>query len=305
LIGTSPNVLKLSTTSVTNASGSSILPNMEWDTYTLALASSSYDLLGTMPFSPLTINPSSAVSFRFVLAPKIPKSLLVAVMDVASGTGISGASVNLSSGAYSQTLKTGQSAWTDTDWSNGAYASQSGGIDADSLPGTFMLLENASSSYTTSTVSWLISNTIDFGSTSTNYFSFNVNPVAEPTSTGPASAAFQLAANNDNAIWNFAGPGGTSGDYYTASSTIVGLNGNRYLRYKVFLSTQDPGTSPQVNDVTIAFSSPCVPPAQVLFSNLLSGTYLANVTASNYIAATSSVTISASTQSLQVSLIHQ
>ena len=305
LIGTSPNVLKFSTTSATNSSGTSFFPAMEWDTYTFALASSSYDLLGTIPLTPTTINPSTTVSFDFVLAQKVPKSLLVTAIDASTGAVVPDATVTITSGASSQTLVSGQSTWADTNWANSAYAAQDGGIDTESAPGTIQLLINASGTYTTSTTSWLISNTIDLGTSSANEISFAVNPAAEPASTGAGSTAFQLAANNDNATWNFAGPDGTSGSFYTASSTIVNLNGNRYLRYKIFLATQDPMTSPSINDVTIGFSSPCIPQAQTLFSGLSSGLYAIDVTAPNYIEATSSANVSANTQSTQVLLTHQ
>lgn len=305
LIGTSPNVLKFSTSSATNASGTSQFTNLEWDIYTFTLTSSSYTLMGTMPFSPMAINPSSTASFDFVLAPQAPKSLLVSVADAATGVGVPNATITLSGGAFSATQNAGQSAWTDTNWSGAAYSSQSGGIDTESVPGTIQLLANASGTYATGTTSWLISNTINFGTSSANYVSLNVNPTTEPPSTGMGSAAFQVAANNDNATWNFEGPDGMGDTFYTASSTIINLNGDRYFRYKVFLSTQDPTTSPTVNDVTIGFSSGCVPPFQALFSGLSSGSYLVDVTAPNYIEATSSVTVSANAQSTLVTLTHQ
>ena len=299
-----PNVLKFATTSAMNGSGAALFPNMEWDTYALALTSSSYDLLGTMPLAPLTINPSSTLSFNFVLAPKIPKSLEVTAVDAATGAGVAAASIKLSGNSFSQTLVAGQSSLTGTDWSNGNYAVQSGGIDADGAPGSVSLLLNASGTYDTSVSSWLVSNTMDFGTSSANFVSLNANPAAEPPSTGTGSAEFQLAANNDTVTWNFAGPSG-AGSFYDSSSTITGLNGYRYLRYKIFLSTQDPNVSPTVNDVAIGFSSPCLPPAQVLFSGLSAGSYTTLATAPNYREATSSASVSANSQSAQILMTHQ
>lgn len=305
LIGTNPNVLKFATTSVTGSSGTVLFPNMEWDTYSLALTSSSYALVGTNPLNPLTVNPSTTDSFDFILAPAVPQSLLATVADAATGEGVPDATVTLSSGATSVLQVTGQSAWTDSNWANGAYAAQSGGIDTDSVPGTIQLLVNASGTYTTGQTSWLISNTIDFGTSSANYVSLNVNPAAEPPSTGAGSAEFQVAADNDDATWNFVGPDGTSNTFYTASSTIINLNGDRYFRYEVFLSTQDPTTSPYVNDVTIGFASPCVPQYQALFSGLSSGSYAITVIAPNYIEATSSVNVSGGAQTAQILMTHQ
>lgn len=306
LIGTSPNVLAFATSSVTASSGAALFPNIAWDTYTLALTSSSYALMGTTPFSPITINPSSTASFDFVLAPQVPDALLATVADAATGAPVSDATITLTASGYSGTMTTGQSTWTDTNWSNGAYSSQSGGIDTSSVPGEITLLANASGTYATSTVSWLISTTIDFGTSTADYVSFTADPATEPTSTGPGSAEFQVAANNDDATWNFVGPDGTSGTFYTTgSSTIVNLNGDRYLRYKVFLTTEDPATSPYVSDVAIGFSSPCVPPAQALFSGLSAGSYSLTVTAPNYIATTTSANVSGASQSTQILLTHQ
>lgn len=305
LIGTDPDVLKFSTSSATDSSGTALFPSMEWDTYSFALASSSYDLLGTIPLTPMAIDPSSTVSFDFVLASSTADSLLVTAADANTGDGVPDATVTLTKSGVSQTLVAGQSTWTDADWADGAYAAQSGGIDTDSDPGTIQLLANASGTYPTSTTSWLISNTIDFGTSTADYVSLDVTPAAEPPSTGPASAEFQIAANNDDATWNFVGPDGTSGSYYTSSSTIVDMDGDRYLRYKVFLSTEDPLTTPYVNDVTIGFSSPCVPPAQVLFPDLSAGTYTITADAPGYAEATSSIAVSSGAQSTQVLMTPQ
>ncbi|MBI5192680.1 MAG: hypothetical protein HZA08_04450 [Nitrospirae bacterium] len=79
------------------------------------------------------------------------------------------------------------------------------------------------------------------------------------TSTVPAGSnlKFQMAANNDNATWNFVGPDGTAGTYYTASPAAIfsGHYGNRYFRYKAFFDRPsiDPLANPVLNDVTINY----------------------------------------------------
>jgi hypothetical protein len=68
---------------------------------------------------------------------------------------------------------------------------------------------------------------------------------------------FQLAANNDNSTWSYTGPDGSASTYYTATSTAISssLNGNRYVRYKAYLSTADLQSTPTLNDVTINYSA--------------------------------------------------
>lgn len=69
-----------------------------------------------------------------------------------------------------------------------------------------------------------------------------------------ATVKFQLAANNDNAIWKYAGPDGTEGTYYTNANgqPIDPLLGKkRYIRYRAFLSTGDTDRTPLLHSVTI------------------------------------------------------
>ncbi len=77
------------------------------------------------------------------------------------------------------------------------------------------------------------------------------------TATTPAgtSVKFQIATNSDNSTWNFKGPGGTSGTYYTSSGAGIGTghDGDRYIKYKAFLGTTDNSTTPALHDVSITF----------------------------------------------------
>ena len=302
LIGTSPDVLKFSTSSTTGASGAVSFTGLEWDTYTFSLTAASTDLLGTIPLSPLIVNPGSSNDFRFVAGSQTPDSLMVSAINAGNGAGIQGATVTLSKSGFSETRTTGISTVTHTDWSGGGYSSKDAGIDVDGPPGTIKLFANASSTYSTTTTSWLISNTIDVGSSTATYYTLHWNPASQPPQTGAGSAKFQVAANNDGATWNFVGPDSTSGTYYTATSSLFDFNNNRYMRYKVFLSTADENTTPSIDDVSVEFYSVCVPPAQVYFSGLSTGTYDITVSAPSYNSATSSVSVGSGWQSETVQL---
>jgi hypothetical protein len=302
LIGTNPNVFKFSTSSITSASGTVNFPQLEWDTYTLTPSDIGKDLMGTIPLAPITINPSSTITFRMILQAAANPALLVTTADSASGNVITNATVSLSKSGFSSTLITGRAVLSQTDWSGqgtSGYSSQSGGIDPNSVPGQLTLLADDSGMYATGTIESLISNTFDLGGTSSTLFSLSWNPTSEPPAVGPNSVQFQVAANNDNATWNFIGPDGTANTYFTSSSSSIplSLSGNRYFRYQVYLSTQDPNTTPQLTGVSLNFSADCVPPAQVLFTNLTAGNYTLDVQAPGYAEVSSTIPISSGFQS--------
>ncbi len=68
---------------------------------------------------------------------------------------------------------------------------------------------------------------------------------------------FQAAASNmDFGPFNFVGPDGTAGTFFTTSpASLSQFNGSRYLKYKAFLSTTDNTITPTVNDVTVCYSN--------------------------------------------------
>lgn len=305
LIGTNPDALKFSTSSATDGSGLKTFTGIEWDAYTLTLNSSSSDFAGTIPLSPIIVNPSSTYDFRFVTKPydSSPLSLLVAVKDAATGAGVSTATVQISKSGFSQTLIAGRSTWTDTDWSGVQYSNQDGGVETDSPAGS-LALRSVNGAYSTTTTSWLVSNTIDVGSSTADYYALNWNPASQPAQTGSNSVQLQIASNNDQATWNFVGPDGTSNTYYTDSnSTINAVHANnRYLRYKIFLKTQNQNYTPSAQDISVDFYSVCVPLSQVFFTGLSSGTYTIDVTAPGYQDATSSVAVSSNWQQTEVLL---
>ncbi len=282
LIGTNPNVLKYSNSFTTDSLGAYSTNNLEWDSYSLFSQDSNYDIAGSIPLLPLAVNPNTSSNLSLIMAPKKPQELLVTVEDQ-SGNPVNDAEVSLLSGGFNQNLYTGRYNISQTDWSNGSsYNSQSGNIDATSTPGIITLAQN-NGLYATST-QWLISNTFDLGSSNTTFDDIEWDPQNQPLQTGSQSLQFQIAANNDNATWNFVGPDGTPNTYYSTSGAQINSieNGNRYLRYKVYLQTQDAGYTPSLADTKINFSSGCVPDGQAFFSGLASGSYSLTVQKSGY-----------------------
>src|SRR6185369_367811 len=78
------------------------------------------------------------------------------------------------------------------------------------------------------------------------------------TATTPANTAiqFQVAASNlATGPFNFVGPDGTAGTFFTTSgaSLTPQFDGKRYLKYKAYLSTTNSAVTPTLNDVTICF----------------------------------------------------
>ncbi len=78
-----------------------------------------------------------------------------------------------------------------------------------------------------------------------------------PTQAGADALRFQVAANNDNTTWNYVGPDGTSGTYFTTSGTQIptSLNGNQYIRYKAYLQSADSAYTPVIYDVSIGVTT--------------------------------------------------
>lgn len=76
------------------------------------------------------------------------------------------------------------------------------------------------------------------------------------TSTVPAATTLQLqiAINNDNATWNYVGPDGTPGTFYTTNGPIPLIAGDgRYLRYKAFF-TGDGTATAVLSDVEVNYA---------------------------------------------------
>jgi hypothetical protein len=102
---------------------------------------------------------------------------------------------------------------------------------------------------------------------------------------GAATLKFQIATNNDNLTWNYKGPDGTAGTFYTVPGTSMSAvhDGDRYVRYKMFLSTTNDKKTPIATSVHTNYVSGCFTPGQVMFPDLTSGNnYDLDVTLAGY-----------------------
>jgi prepilin-type N-terminal cleavage/methylation domain-containing protein len=262
--------------SCSNSSGQVNLNNIEWDTYTPALSGSSYMIYGTSPIQQINLLPATSQNFNFILGPKTSNSLLVIVKDSATGNPIQGAQVDLQGGNGTSTGFTDGSLWSQQGWAGGAgqtdfsdatqYFQDDGNIDNSVVPSGLRLAKIGSNYIYSGS---LVSSTFDTGTSSTSFAALSWQPTSQDPTT---SIKFQIAANNDKSVWNFIGPDGTSSSYYTVpGTTIKNENNNRYIRYKVFLSTTDSSKTPVLTSVNIYYVSGCSTPGQIMFPSLQAG----------------------------------
>jgi prepilin-type N-terminal cleavage/methylation domain-containing protein len=272
------------------------LSNIEWDTYTPTLLSGqSWVIYGTSPIQKIDVLPGTTQTFSMILGINTTaNSLLVVVKDAASGTALEGATVHLQKGGSTpQDFYgiTGGSVWLQSDWTGGGGVSQwssttpsqyfqsDGNVDANSAP-TGLRLNKISGHYVAS--GWLESSTFDSGTAATNYSILSWQPSSQSVGT---ILQVQVAANNDNATWNYIGPDGTTATYFTTPGTDMGsaLDNNRYVRYKVFLSTSNNNKTPVLTSLNLNFVTGCFTPGQVVFTGLTAGNnYNLDVSLSGY-----------------------
>lgn len=266
---------------------------MEWDSYTVGGIDSTYDIVGVNPLNAIPLNPNSAQNVDLIVVPKNPKSLLVTVKDSSTGLPVTNATVvATSTSGYFLTQTTDRGYINQTDWSGGEgqeaytditkYFSDDGNIDTNNPMGG-LVLKNVFGLYNTNGV--ITTSTIDTGSAS-NFGNFVWSPTDQPPATGADSVKFQMAtsASSTDAVWTYTGPDGTGSTYYTlANSAINALhNGDRYVRYKAFLSTASSTFTPNLSDIAFTYTSSCTPPGQVVFSGLSSETYTVSVSKVGY-----------------------
>jgi len=275
LIGT-PNIVKYDNNFTSNGNGQVALNNIEWDNYTPALTGNSYMIYGSSPIQQINLLPNTSQLFNLILGTKTTNSLLVIVKD-SSGNPIEGANVQLtnSNPAVNLNAVTGGSLWSQLFWNGGGgqvnwsnttkYFQDDGNVDTTSTPLAIRLL--SSNGHTLSNSGYLESSTFDTGSTSATYTTLTW----QPTSQDPAATVkFQIATNNDNATWNYIGPNGTNGTFYTTSGSTIcsSNNNNRYMRYKVYLSTTNNTKNPTITNISINYVSGCFTPGQVIFPGI-------------------------------------
>ncbi|MCE9541536.1 carboxypeptidase-like regulatory domain-containing protein [Candidatus Kaiserbacteria bacterium] len=106
--GPSGTVYKYSQSLNTGAGASLYIPNIEWDTYTIAVASSTgYDISKSCNPQPETLSPGSSVTTDLYLSAHTASSLLVDVRSAATGALLPNASVQLTKTGYNATVSTG------------------------------------------------------------------------------------------------------------------------------------------------------------------------------------------------------
>lgn len=320
LIGTNPNVFKFSQAFTSGPAsypnGEIDLNNIEWDTYTpVLLTGQNYLIAGTSPVQNIDVLPGTNQTFTMVLnSVTTGNTLLVVVKDAATLSALEGAAVTLQKGGsvpqnYGP-YYTGGSIWLSTDWRHGPGQASFNNNDSamywtddaninNSNPSGQIQLRKTSGNYAAS--GYVESSTFDTGTSASNYTTVTWQPLAQSPNT---TLQFQLAANNDNATWNYTGPDGATSTYYTISGTTISstLNNKRYLRYKAFLSTTDNHSTPVLTSLNVNYVSGCQTPGQVLFNDSMTSgnNYNLTVTAAGYSTSTvSSMTVNGD-QTIQV-----
>jgi prepilin-type N-terminal cleavage/methylation domain-containing protein len=270
LIGTNPDVLKFSGSFSTDSSGSKTLDDIEWGSFTLT-PTGGFNLIGVNPPSPFSVLPDSVQNVDMIFAEGEPNNLLVTVKDNITKLPLSGVNLTLTQGSFSAVKITGRGYLDQTEWSGNG---DDGNIETNSPAGELKLLK-VLGSYVPSGV--LTSAVFDTG-TSTNFTSIVWTPTDQPPQTGTDPVKFKIAtasSNTSTTTWNFLGPDGTAGSFYTKSNNNINSihNGDRYLKYKIFLSTDVSNKTPNVSDVAVTYTSDCIPPGQALFSGLSHGNH--------------------------------
>jgi hypothetical protein len=283
LIGTNPDVLKFSGSFSTDATGVKVLNNVEWDLFTMVIGGG-FNLVGVNPPSPFAVLPDSVQNVDIIVDEGVPNNLLVTVKDGATGLPLSGVTLTLDQGSNVVVKITGRGYLEQTDWSGGTgqadftdpakYWSDDGNIDTASPAGELKLAKVLGSYVSSGT---LTSSVFDTG-TSSNFSNIIWDPTDQPPQAGADSVRFQFATSPDNeatTTWQYLGPDGTAGTFYTVSDNNINPihNGNRYFRYKIFLRTIANNKTPNIASVAVTYTSDCIPPGQALFDGLSHGNH--------------------------------
>ena len=311
IIGTDANdanIYKYNKTLTADGSGNYNFSNIEWDTYHVTIGGVVYNIGGSTPLLPFEITPGLSQDASIILQPYSANSLLVKVKDAGTGLPLSDATVHLTATGYDESRTTGYGFIRQTDWSGGTgqasytnqtkYFTDNNNIKNNSPAGD-LKLKKTGNSYANS--GSLESSTFDLG-TPVNFNNLIFSPLSQPVQTGANPITFQLATSNSSspASWSYKGPDGTASTYYTATSTVIwsGHNGNRYLRYKVFLNTADTSYTPTLSEVAFTYTTSCVPPGQVFLSGLSAATYTLEVSRAGYISNNDTIDVSGATEAV-------
>jgi len=108
-IGSGPSgaISKYNNNFSTGASASILIPNLEWDNYTVGISGTStgYDIASACSPQPESLSPGATMTSNFYLAAHTTNSLLVDVRSAATGALIPGATVVVSRTGYSGNIK--------------------------------------------------------------------------------------------------------------------------------------------------------------------------------------------------------
>lgn len=317
IIGTNPTVYKFNQ-NFSSSGGQISMPNLEWDTFTPALlAAQGLMVYGTSPIQQIDVLPGTNQTFTLIVGPQSANTLLVIVKDAATGVALEGVQVHLQrSGSPAQDYYsyTGGSVWSQVDWTGGAgqsdftnvtqYYSDNGNIDNHGSP-TGIQLKRTSGSYPVLPAQGVLESSIfDTGTNSTNFTTLTWLPTSQDSAT---NLKIQIASNNDGVTWNYVGPDGTAGTYYTTPGSNINSvhDGTRYIRYKAYLSTSDSSKTSSLTGITLNYVSGCFSPGQSIFTNLTSGvSHSLDVSLSGYQTETQTITNISGNQMLQVLLSH-
>jgi len=315
LIGTSPNVLKYEASHTTDNVGNRIVSNLEWDNYAVMVTDTNVSLIGMNPLSPINLPPDTTQNVTMIIHTKNPNELLVTVKDSVTGLPVPNALVGVTRVGYDEAKTTGVGFLGQTDWSGGAgqmdfsdptqYYLQDGNIDITNPAGDLKLV---STNGVYAPNGNLESSTFDTGGNSV-FNTVSWNPGTQSPETGADSVAIQIATGNDPATttWEYLGPNGTDTSFYTLSNPNIHPihDGDRYIKYKVYLSTASTTFTPTFSDFQFTFSASCIPSGQVLFDGISLATYTIDVTKVGYQPFNEDVILLAPWQEHVVSLIPQ
>lgn len=309
VLGASPLVYKYSDNITTNASGVYTFSNVEWDKYNFAVTGVTYDIAGSIPMLPIDMTPGLTQNATMIMANKNGNSLLAQVKDAGTGLPLSDATVRLyNSPDYDETKITGVGYLRQTDWSDGSgqtnyinqkkYFADSGGVDNDSPEGD-LKLKRVGGDYLAS--AWLESSAFDFGG-AVNFNNIIFSPASQPAQAGVNPITFQIATANTTSPsqWDYLGPDGATSTYYTATNTLINdvHNSDQYLRYKVYLNTDDEDYTPQLSEVALTYTNSCSPPGQAYFGSVPSATYNLDISRAGYTAKTDTIEVTTTLQTI-------
>jgi len=298
-IGTSPDVLLTDLDVTANGSGQYTFGDLAWDTYQFAV--SGYDILGSIPNERIDLLPGSSQPVSLIIGSASSNALRIDVVDSVTGQPIANADVTVTATGYSEEQTTGVGTVGQTDWSGGSgqstigddtrFFDDDGNIDVLTSAGN-VTLKNTFGQYASN--GWLESSTFDLGLDAT-YQNIIWEPLSQQTEVGEEPVRFQVASASSTSpgSWGYVGPDGTASTYYTSTSTVLSdaYDGDRYMRYKMYMTTASTTYTPTVSNVSFTYTNSCTPPGQAYFGGLSKTDYTVTVSASGYASEVNTVSV--------------